>query len=202
MENHSSYCVKGPAKQDENGEIRVEIIGYSETGSNHPRRLNARFSTKFYENINRNLTFVRGKRSEITKVLRQTSLSTLTQEKATILGNILSYTGLANTKKEELKVRFDYGIEFPRPSEEEFDQIIDNWVEKTHDLHGTHERLGFYIAGEEKKVVWIDSAYLSQNFDLRVSQENDVFISLHSLNTSISSIRQSILEDMGLIEHS
>lgn len=198
MANHSSYCIKGPAKENKNGEIIVEILGYSETGANHPRPLRARFDTKFYENINRNLIFVRARRSQITKVLRQTSLSKSTREQATILGNIFSYTGLTNAREEDLKVKFDYGIELPKPSEKELDEIIANWEEKTNEQNGTHEKLGFHIAGEEKKVVWVDSAYLSQNFELRVSQEKGKFISLDSLNTAISSIRQSILEDVGL----
>lgn len=201
MESFSSYCVKGQTEEEESGEVSIEILGYSNMGSNFPRPLTAQFRTKFYENINRNLDFIREKRIKIKKIFRQTSLSRDTNEQATILGNIFSFTGLIDQKKETQKVKFDYAIELPSPSEEELNQIISSWEEKANDLDNSQEKLGFHVAGEEQKVIWVDSSYFSQNFEIRVSQENDKFISLDSLKHSISDIRQSILEEMGALSH-
>ena len=208
MRNLSGYCIHEKSNDSEDlknlrqkGEIKSLILGYADLDSSTPERLHAKFDTKFYENIDRglyDLDLIRQKRSSIRKILRKTKITEEDESKAAFLDGLMSLTGLANVSKESRTFRLEYGLNFPDPSQEELDDILTNWQDKTECL-GEYENLGFQIKEDDGKLrnIWVDSLYSSKEFELETRRDKIGLIAIESLEESISNMRRSILSDLG-----
>lgn len=94
------------------------------------------------------------------------------------LGMLIKGVGIntltSNTADMEYRLKYEIGF---KPSQEEFDQIIDNWGGNEEN---NWENIGFKISGKSSPV-WIDATIARSKFDIEVVKQNNSVDSLELL---------------------
>jgi hypothetical protein len=183
----SKYAIDGKNEKDE-----YTVVGHTNKGDKVPLNAHPRFHTTTYKKRGRR-PYLLENHARISKVIR---VGHVTLDKTVDRGILQSFVqfvrGDANqanhiTGVRKAKVELEY-----TPTEAE---LIAMMEADDADQDGTRwEDLGFELAGDANKIIWINKSRASDTFSLEVTRQGGDIISLQSLADSLKDSRNHLLK--------
>ncbi len=177
LTRYSKYTVGRiiPIEERENESTEeYEILGYG--NSTEPdNQLHPYFTSKL-KKLAGKIDFIKRQRSDITKMIRKTTLSTTIANELSLFEKLMYKVGMSNAPALNEEVELKYEIK-TQPSSQELEDIITSWQE---DHEEVWDDVGFMIKGEANPL-WLSAEVPSKEIEIDTVRNNDEFVNFAEL---------------------